>query len=123
MGIGNNGEAVRLGPLSSPAGDVVVTVEAGTLTLSARDSMLFSTDHRGRISQIVVERGLLSVRFPEGCPGSASFRLGPAMAVRLVSARLDGHEIATVLDDGCRVMDLSGAGAGARLDFHLTPAP
>jgi putative isomerase len=85
--------------------------------------MLFSTDYRGRISQIVVERGLLSVRFPEGCPGSASFRLGPDMAARLVPARLDGQEVATVLDDGCCVVDLSGAGAGARLDFHLTPVP
>lgn len=121
--LANSGETVRLGPVSSPAGDVVVTVEAGTLTLSARGAVLFSTDYRGRISQIVVERGLLSVRFPEGCSGSASFRLGPDMAARLVSARLDGQEIATVPDDGCRVVDISGAGAGARLDFHLTPTP
>lgn len=121
--LANNGETVRLGPLSSPAGDVVVTVEAGTLTLSAKGAALFSTDYRGRISQIVVERGLLSVRFPEGCSGSASFRLGPDMAALLVSARLDGAEVATVLDDGCRVADISGAGAGARLDFHLTPTP
>jgi putative isomerase len=117
----NTGEPVRLGPLASPAGDLVVSVENGLLTLSGAGVLLFSTDLRGRLRHIVIERGLLSIRFPDGCPGTAFFRLGPEMSARLVAARLDGREMATTLENGRRRIAMTGIGPDARLDCHLVP--
>ena len=102
-------------------GDVVVAVENGILSLSLGGTTLFSSDLNGRISHIIVEQGLLSVRFPEGCTGTATFRLGPAMSMRFLVARLDGSNIVTHLEDGCQVITLSGGEAGSRLDCYLTP--
>ena len=117
----NAGVDVKLGPVRSPVGDVMVTVERGVLTLSSGGAPLFSTDCKGRISNIVTEQGLLSLRFREGCSGGATFQLGQEMSARLVVARLNGKEVATSLEGGRRIIDLAGAGVSARLDCHLAP--
>lgn len=117
----NTGEPVHLGPLASPVGDVTVRVEDGVLTLAKGDGPIFSSDVRGRLSEILVEDGLVSVRLTDGCAGKGVFRLGPSPSGRLVSARLDGVEVPTSLAEDRRTVDLGGVAAGARLDCHLTP--
>lgn len=116
----NTGEPVRLGPLASPVGDVTVVIENGTLTLSGWNTMLFSTDLKGRLSHLVIERGLLSVRFPDGCPVGSKFRIGPDMSARLFAARLDGQDVKTETENGCCAIRLPEIAAGARLDLHLS---
>jgi putative isomerase len=118
----NAGVDVKLGPVRSPVGDVTVTVQQGVLTLSSGGAPLFSTDCKGRISHIVLEQGLLSLRIREGGSRGGAFQLGPELSGRLVVARLDGKQIATALEGGRRIIDLAGAGVGARLDCHLAPA-
>ena len=119
----NDGEPVRLGPLVSPAGRVIVMVEHGTLTLLAGGAPVFSTNRKGRLRGIVVETGLVSVVFPDVCPGDSFFSLGPFHSERFVSARLDGKEVATRIEAGCRTVDLAGLRAGARLDCYLSASP
>jgi putative isomerase len=121
--IANTGESVRLGPLASPAGDVLVVVEHGVLTLSNASGTLFSTDAKGRISHMILERGLLSLQLPKSLIGNVTFRLGPGMSARFIAARLDGREAPSTLEEGCRILDLTGSGAGARLDCLLSPPP
>ncbi len=119
--VANTGEPVRLGPLASPAGDVLVEVEQGVLTLSNASGVLFSTDVKGRLCHIIVEQGLFSFQLANRPVDAPTVRLGPEMCARFVAARLDGREVATRVEGGCRVIDLASARAGARLDCHLSP--
>jgi putative isomerase len=117
----NTGEPVRLGPITSPVGEVTLTVDEGLLTLARGGTPLLATDLRGRLSHLVIESGLLSMVLTDGCAGRGFVRLGPALSGRIVSARLDGAEVPTRLADGCRLVDLAGVAAGVRLDVHLAP--
>jgi putative isomerase len=115
----NTGEPARLGPMCSPAGTAVVTVEGGWLTLSCAEVEIFSTDHVGALRHIIVERGLLSVTFAETPREGTSFRLGASLSRRLIAVRLDGETSPRAEGSA---LDLAGIAAGTRLDVHLSPA-
>ncbi|MFV0386917.1 MGH1-like glycoside hydrolase domain-containing protein [Paracoccus sp. (in: a-proteobacteria)] len=113
--IRNPGDDTRLGPILSPVGEVVVSVEGGILTLSRGGQLLWSTDYAGPLRHIVMERGLCSLRLGQDCD-RALLRPGADMAARLVQVRVDGAPVA--MADGA--LDLSGLRAGARIDMYLT---
>jgi len=60
----NSGEAAKLGPLASPVGQVVVSIEDGVLTLTKGHQRLFVTDIRGAISNIRIGDGVISLTIP-----------------------------------------------------------
>jgi putative isomerase len=118
----NTGAPVQLGPLTSPAGAVTLTVEDGWLTLATGAGILFSTNLRGRICDIVVDSRLLSLRLLDGGSDETMLRIGPDLSARVWTVRRDGSDIASRLEDGCCTIDLMGFPTGGRLDFHLLPA-
>ena len=118
-----NAGDVRLGPLVSPAGLITLTVQDGVLELVRGQELLFATTVPGRLTQLRVEPGLVSVTFVEGCQEPAWFRLGPALSRSFVTARFAGREVASRLHEGCHWVDIAGAAAGARLDCYLAPDP
>ncbi|KQT54279.1 glycoside hydrolase family 37 [Aureimonas sp. Leaf454] len=121
--IDSRGAAVRLGPVISPAGAVVVEIDdAGAVKVENGSGLLFRTTLRGRLRHIRIERGLVSVTFAEGCRGSAVFTLGVEASRRFVVARLDAVALVTQIRDGCVEVDLDDVEPGARLDVHLAPA-
>lgn len=119
--LAKSGEDVQIGPLASPAGPVRVTVAAGTLTLTGPEGELFSTDLDGRLTRLVVERGLVSLTLPGGGQTGRVLRLGPALSARFLTARAGGAEIAARLEQGRRVFPLDGVAPGTRLDLYLEP--
>ncbi|WP_182086250.1 trehalase family glycosidase [Aureimonas sp. ME7] len=119
--LANDGRPVRLGPIESPAGPVVVEVAEGELALRGADGEpLFATTYRGRLTHVVVSEGLVSATFADGAADIA-FRLGAQASERLAAVRLDGRPLETRLVDGCHDAELPGIEAGARLDWHLAP--
>lgn len=117
----NTGEDASLGPLTSPAGSVTVSVSDGALALSRGADFLFATTLRGRLTQVTVERGLVSAVLADAPRPGALFRLGPDASRRLVAVRLGGQSVEAVEDGACRTIALDGAPAGTRLDCHLAP--
>ena len=117
----NTGEDLQLGPLTSPAGAVSVTVSDGTLALFRGGELLFATTLRGRLTQVMIERGLVSAVLADLPQQGAWFRLGPDASRRLVAARIGGRSIEAAGDDACRTIPLDGISAGMRLDCHLAP--
>ncbi|WP_082655586.1 MGH1-like glycoside hydrolase domain-containing protein [Aureimonas sp. D3] len=119
----NDGQPVHLGPLASPAGPVSVEVAEGRLALRASGgALLFATDYPGRLAHVAVEDTVISVTFAQGSTTPVTFRLGREASARLVLARLGDQEIEAWLEDGCAVAEFASVEAGARLDWHLTPA-
>lgn len=120
--ITNTTEPVQLGPVTSPAGSVTLTVADGLLRLRSRDVELFSTNHRGRIRHVIVERGLLSMTLADDASNAARLGLGPDIAARLVALRIDGLEAGMRIANGAGAIDLSGLTSGTRIDCHLSPS-
>ncbi|MBB3771289.1 putative isomerase [Angulomicrobium tetraedrale] len=119
--VSNTGAPVRLGPLASPAGAVTVAVTDGALTLSGPEGALFTTNLTGRLTHIIVERGLLSLTLPARIAAGTWLRLGEGPSARFLIARCGGQEVATRIEQGCRVIDLTGLPPGDRLDCHFEP--
>ncbi|MBC8129548.1 MAG: glycoside hydrolase family 37, partial [Rhizobiaceae bacterium] len=120
--IAHTGEALRLGPVASPAGFVTLHSEGGTLTLRRGEDTLFETDYRGRLTHLVIERGLISVTFADKPEPGATFRIGASIAERLALARISGRRIELKPSGDLRGVDLSEDEGGARLDLHLAPS-
>lgn len=120
--ITNTGDAVALGPVTSPAGAVTLSVSDGRLSLSAGDAELFATTVRGRLRHILVERWLLSFVLADATGEGARLDLGAGIASRVVAVRIGGSDAGTRLD-GAGALDLSGLPAGTRVDCHIAPGP
>ncbi|MFV0490634.1 MAG: MGH1-like glycoside hydrolase domain-containing protein [Pseudorhodobacter sp.] len=118
--ITNHRQDLRLGPMLSPVGEIIIEVRDGTLTLHRADEALFSTDIDGALQHLVLEDGLCSFR-PSQRGGKAVFRLGKEMTARLTQLRIDGCPVEPRIEEGCAIVDLAGLSAGIRVDFHLAP--
>ena len=86
--IRNDGMPLRLGPIRSPAGTVVLTVADGTMTLARGGTRLMETDIRGQFRHLQIAPGQISVELPPGAGGI--IRLPPA---RVLLCRLGGETI------------------------------
>lgn len=119
--ITNHRQDLRLGPMLSPAGEIVIEVRAGVLALHRGAEELFSTDIRGALRQLVLEGGLCSFRLGQDGGEGTRFRLGAEMSARLVQLCIEGRQVETRMEGGRILVDLAGLPAGVRVDFHLSP--
>ncbi len=86
--IRNDGMPLRLGPIRSPAGTVVLTVADGAMTLARGSTRLVETDIRGQFRHLRIAPGQVSVELPPGAGGI--IRLPPAL---VLLCRLGGETI------------------------------
>jgi putative isomerase len=89
----NTGEDVTLGPVQSPAGAAIVSVQGGTLRLLRGDHVLFATALRGRFSNLRFGPTEIAFSLPDDL-GSGGDVLLPAVAADTVlGAWLDGADL------------------------------
>lgn len=119
--ITNSGAELALGPVLGPAGEVVVTIAKGLLTLARGVERLWSSDFRGPLRNIVMDAGLCSFELGEDATGKPTFRLGASASAGFVEARIDGKVVKHTVEDEQAVVPLAGLRAGARIDIHLVP--
>lgn len=121
--ITNSGEDFRLGPVLSPAGEVVVDVANGQLSLLRGGECLWSSDFRGTLRNIVMDAGICSFETGADVSGKPLFRLGAGLSSRFVEARADGKVVEHAVDAGEVAIPLAGLKAGTRVDICLVPRP
>ncbi|BDA84396.1 hypothetical protein Sa4125_19380 [Aureimonas sp. SA4125] len=120
--ITNTGAPVRLGPVASPIGAVTIEVEDGVLTVLKGDAPVFSTGFHGRLSHLVIERGMFSLLLRGTAAQGATLRVAVDPHRSLVSARLGGKTVTPRVADGWLMVDLAAAASGDRLDLHFAPS-
>ncbi|WP_081718335.1 MGH1-like glycoside hydrolase domain-containing protein [Lutibaculum baratangense] len=118
--IGNDGDDVRLGPVESPLGRVVVEVEAGWLTLWKGEKAIFTTDVAGTLSQLTVGANSFSFRLEEGTDG-AVLVLPDRSEAELLAALLGGADIEAA--DGERGLELTLPPTDGPTDLFVAFAP
>ena len=91
--LANTGEDVSLGPLESPVGPVHLAVAQGVLTLAKGGRTLLETTVRGRLSNLRIGSGRLSLVLADGTAGACHIRLPGVRAASLISACVDGKAI------------------------------
>ena len=111
----NDGEAVTLGPVETPAGSATITVADGILTLTKGETVLLVTNLRGRLGHLVVAAGQITMVLPESVDPDAYLRLPGVEGPDIVMARI-GEREALWTDDGRGVtFDDLGPDAGHRM--------
>ncbi len=112
----NTGEDVLLGPVESPAGAIVIRVADGVLALSQGARVVFSTDLRGRLGDLRIERGSLALTLPEVVRDGATLRVPGLAEAGLLLARVGAADLPTSAGaDGLTFGPLGPAMGGARL--------
>ena len=89
----NSGEDVRIGPLRCPGGWARCEVRDGLLAVRVDDRPVLRTNARGRLRDIRLEKGALSLTLPpsQRAPGEAPWLELPGVSAQAVSgARLEG---------------------------------
>lgn len=107
----------------SPVGTVVVLARDATLEIIRATELLLAMSLWGRLTQVIVERGLLSFISAEGCATSAVLRIGPELSRRSITARLADRKVAAGMRNGRLELAFDNANPEARLDHHLAPLP
>ncbi|MDX7951758.1 trehalase family glycosidase [Lichenihabitans sp. Uapishka_5] len=115
--VANTGEAVRLGPVTSPAGMICVDVTDGVLTLERGGDQLLWTDVQGRFTHLRLEPALVAFRLAPGHTGG-SLRLPGVAGSRVVALRIDGQHADWTERDGGVAIDLDRAGAAITVALH-----
>jgi putative isomerase len=109
--IDNSGDDVALGPVQSPIGAICVERRAGRLVLRCGDRAVLATDVPGRLSQLRLEPGHVSLTLP-ACPaGGCSITLADLAGRHVVLARVGDRDLAVDADGriGLPAMDAPGA--------------
>ena len=114
----NKGEAVRLGPIISPAGSVTVAVIHGVLTLERGGVTLMRTDLRGRFTHLRIEHALTAFRLAPGHEGG-TVHLPSTRASRVVALRIEGVDAPWNERDGGVTFELDRT--AATVAVHLAP--
>lgn len=109
--VANLGGPLRVGPLLTPAGRVVVSVEDGALTLRRGAAALLRTTARGRITHLELGPGRVAMVLPS--------QDGPA---EVVLPRRDPGDVAVAEFDGVAVR-ASPADGGPRIELPGTDRP
>jgi putative isomerase len=118
----NDGEAVFLGPLASPLGQVTVAIADDTLTLAKGRRRLLVTNMRGSISQLRFGEGSLSLVIPAGVGDGAFLHLPEIAAENVRKVLLDGRETDYAEQEGGIVLaNLSGHRSAVRLELYSRP--
>ncbi|WP_118134401.1 trehalase family glycosidase [Oceanicella sp. SM1341] len=119
--IRHDGTPLRLGPVTSPAGQVLLESAAGRLSLSRGEAGLLETDFRGRLGGITLAPGLFRCRlFPEVPGAAATLTLPGVRPGALIAARLAGAPL-TPLTGEALSFDISAAAEGAMLEICHAP--
>ena len=107
--VSHTGEDVRMGPLRCPYGLARLEANGGSLAVYVDDRPVLCSDIRGRLRNLRVEEGMLSVELPPSAPASSEreWLELPGIAVGAeIDATLDGAAI----DD----VDVANGSDGAR---------
>ena len=91
----NDGKDVALGPVNTPIGKAHLTINGATMTLSQHGRTILSTAIRGQLTNIRIERGLLSLQLPSGLKTGAELTVQPLGPASIVIARQAGRDIKT----------------------------
>ena len=92
----NDGEAVALGPVETPAGAVTVTVADGRLAIRRGGAVLLETDLRGTLTELRIAPGRVSF-LAEATREGAVLRL-PGARGRVLVARAGERDLAVAAD-------------------------
>ena len=114
----NSGEDVRIGPLRCPGGWARCEVRDGVLAVRVDEQPVLRTNARGRLRDIRLEKGALSLTLPpsQRAPGETPWLELPGVPAQAVrAARLEG-----AAGGDLAVADGSG---GARLALPRRPEP
>jgi putative isomerase len=104
----NEGEDVRVGPLQTPAGLVVIERKAGCVTISLGDRMLLSTDVPGRIAHIRLDPGFASLELPAAIPAGCRVVLPAAAGHPITLARIGNIDLTVGPDETILLPAVSG---------------
>lgn len=113
--IANPGEEGELGPFASPLGPVRLAISQGRLSLIQGERTVLDTDVAGRISQLSMMDGMLSLRLPP-LERACFLRFPHLHAGMKPRASLDGEAVATTEEGGILVHLPASAKAA---DFEL----
>jgi putative isomerase len=123
--ITNHGEATTLGPIASPVGKVVVSVDGGVLTLAKGAQRLLVTNIRGAISQLHFGQSVISLVLPPMLGAEGAFLHFPDIKPEnILDVLSDGQPASyTPLDGGTALRDLPGASTSIAIALFLHDAP
>jgi putative isomerase len=123
--ITNDGEAMTLGPIASPVGQVVVSVDGGVLTLAKGSRRLLVTNIYGAISQLHFDEGLISLVLPPMLGAEGAYLHFPHIKPEnIFHALVDGQPATcTPLDAGSALRDLPGGSASMTIALFHRDAP
>ena len=96
----NDGPDQALGPVSTPVGMVMVTIEKGDLSLSVGKRKILTTNLKGRLTNLRIAPDLVSFLAPAGIGKGATLTLFGRDRSQLLLARQDGKDIAVTDTDG-----------------------
>jgi putative isomerase len=123
--ITNHGEATILGPISSPVGQAVVSIEGGVMTLSKGVRRLLATNIPGAISQLRFGEGAISLALPPMQNADGAFLHFPDIRPeRIFNVLVDGRfTTCAPLDGGSALRDLPSVSKSIEVALFLRDAP
>ena len=89
----NDGVEQTVGPMSSPAGAVSVSIENGELTLSRQGRPLLSTTVFGRITNLQITPVLISLTIPSGIKTPAKIDIFDLKNAQIIFAQQGGKDM------------------------------
>ncbi|WP_439619019.1 MGH1-like glycoside hydrolase domain-containing protein [Shinella sp.] len=119
--INNSGDDVSLGPILTPAGAAMVTIRDGLLTLALDGKDFLRTRLRGRLSDIVIEKGSVSLTLLPEAAGEGAIELPSIPVSALVASRLGEAELAaTDSPTGGIRFEFATQASATRLSVHFS---
>ncbi len=110
----NDGTALRLGPVQSPAGAVSVAVSDGALVLTRGQDVLLRTTLTGRLTHFHWTDRLVSLRLPATVTPAAALAFPALASDRVMMVRVGERAARWVAsDDGLAIVDLAASDGGA----------
>lgn len=116
------GQDTVLGPVQSPLGALTLVVRDGVMRLMRGARVLLCCDMVGRMTDIVLDKGMFSCRLAPARSGRIILGLPFVLPEKTVAAQVNGHGVAITGDTATgSLIALDDIGAGATVSVHYTP--
>ncbi|MCJ8355468.1 hypothetical protein K1W68_16015, partial [Novacetimonas hansenii] len=116
------GQDTVLGPVQSPLGALTLVVRDGVMRLMRGARVLLCCDMVGRMTDIVLDKGMFSCRLAPARSGRIILGLPFVSPEKTIAAQVNGHGVAITGDTATgSLIALDDIGAGATVSVHYTP--
>jgi putative isomerase len=111
----NTGEDLRVGPLQTPVGAVMVVVENGVLRLAKGERELFATNMIGRFSHVRFEAGEIGFDLPGEVSAGSRIWLSAVNPKNILLARISDTDLAWDADGSATRLTFTGQEKARRI--------